>query len=285
MPFDPEFWTETLGTIVSDIVAWLPSLLGALLWLLLGWIVARLLQFILSNLLRRVGLDRVAERAGATQVLTNAGLNPSASYLIARVVYWLILLVFVLAAAESLGLQGVVETLRTVIAYVPNILAAALILLLGSLIARLLGDAVGALAVQSGLSSGVIVGQAVRYILLIFVGILTLGQLGIQTTLLTTVIIVLITAIALSLALAFGIGSRDLARNIMAGMHAKETFVIGQQLQVREQTGQLVSIGPVKVTIETQNGLISFPNSVLIEEEVAIVGRLSEGSDKGLEEA
>lgn len=285
MPFDPEFWTETLGTIVSDIVAWLPSLLGALLWLLLGWIVARLLQFILSNLLRRVGLDRVAERAGATQVLTNAGLNPSASYLIARVVYWLVLLVFVLAAAESLGLQGVVETLRTVIAYVPNILAAALILLLGSLIARLLGDAVGALAVQSGLSSGVIVGQAVRYILLIFVGILTLGQLGIQTTLLTTVIIVLITAIALSLALAFGIGSRDLARNIMAGMHAKETFVIGQQLQVREQTGQLVSIGPVKVTIETQNGLISFPNSVLIEEEVAIVGRLSEGSDKGLEEA
>jgi small-conductance mechanosensitive channel len=284
MPFDPEFWTETLGTIVSDIVAWLPSLLGALLWLLLGWIVARLLQFILSNLLRRLGLDRVAERAGATQVLTNAGLNPSASYLIARVVYWLILLVFILAAAESLGLQGVVETLRAVIAYVPNILAAALILLLGSLIARLLGDAVGALAVQSGLSSGVIVGQAVRYILLIFVGILTLGQLGIQTTLLTTVIIVLITAIALSLALAFGIGSRDLARNIMAGMHAKETFVIGQQLQVREQTGQLVSIGPVKATIETQNGLISFPNSVLIEEEVAIVGRLSEGSDKSVEE-
>jgi small-conductance mechanosensitive channel len=284
MPFDPEFWTETLGTIVSDIVAWLPSLLGALLWLVLGWIVARLLQFILSNLLRRLGLDRVAERAGATQVLTNAGLNPSASYLIARVVYWLILLVFILAAAESLGLQGVVETLRAVIAYVPNILAAALILLLGSLIARLLGDAVGALAVQSGLSSGVIVGQAVRYILLIFVGILTLGQLGIQTTLLTTVIIVLITAIALSLALAFGIGSRDLARNIMAGMHAKETFVIGQQLQVREQTGQLVSIGPVKATIETQNGLISFPNSVLIEEEVAIVGRLSEGSDKSVEE-
>ncbi|MDX1615347.1 MAG: mechanosensitive ion channel [Candidatus Promineifilaceae bacterium] len=279
MPLDPEFWTETLSDIVADVVAFVPTLVVALIWLILGWLVARVAQFILSNVLRRLGLDRIAERAGVTPALNEAGLDPSVSYLLARLVYWLVLLVFVLAAAESLGLEGVVETLRALVGYLPSVLAAALILLLGSLIARVVGDGLGALAVQSGLNGGLVLGQIVRYVLLIFAIILALGQLGIETTLLTTVTIVLITAVALALALALGIGSRDLARNIMAGMHAKDSFVVGQQLSVRGHTGRLVSIGTVKATLETEAGLVSLPNAILTEEEVTVLsgGRSAQG--------
>jgi small-conductance mechanosensitive channel len=271
MPFDPQFWTDTFSDIVANTLNWLPALVGALLWLLLGWIVARIAQFILANLLRRLGLDRVSERAGITQVLTDAHIEPSVSRLTARLVYWLILLVFVLAAAESLGLSAVADTLGTLVSYLPNVLAAALILVIGGLIARLVGDGLGALAVQSGLSAGVLLGQAVRYVLLVFVVILALGQLGIETTLLTTVTVVLITAIALALALAFGIGSRDVARNIMAGMHAKESFTIGQALKVGDISGRVVSVGTVKTVIETGDGLVSLPNTTLIDQEVTLV--------------
>jgi len=271
MQFDSELWTRSLSEIVRTIAAWAPRLAGALVWLVLGWIVARLAQFILAGLLRRLGLDRLTERAGADRVLADAGLESSASQLIARLVYWLILLVFVLAATESLGLSRVVDTLGGLVSYLPNVLAAALILLLGGLLARFVGDAVGGVATQAGVSAGPMLGQVVRYALFIFVAILALEQLQVQTTLLTTTAIALIAATALTLALSFGIGSRELAHNIMAGFHAKEAFNAGQQLKVRGHTGRLVSIGSVKTVIETEGGLISLPNSVLTNEEVTIV--------------
>ncbi len=80
-----------------------------------------------------------------------------------------------------------------------------------------------------------------------------------------------LSASSLVLALAFGIGSRELARNIMSGFHTKDAFSIGQQLSVRGYTGRLVSVGPVKITLETENGMVSLPNSVLTDEEVTLM--------------
>jgi small-conductance mechanosensitive channel len=271
MPFDPQFWTtlweETLGTIFT----WLPNLLGALLLLLIGWLVARLVQFIIGGLLRRLRLDALTERVGISRMLSNAGLDPSVANLLASLTYWLILFIFVLAATESVGLIGISEMLNRLVGYLPNVLAAALILLLGSLIAQVIGDALRGMATQAGVAAGPALGQIVRYTLLVFTIILALGQLGIQTDLLTIAASALVIATTLALALAFGFGSRDLARNIMAGYHAKEAFQEGQQLSVRNHSGQLVSIGTVKTVIKTNDGMVSLPNSVLTEEEVTVL--------------
>lgn len=270
MPWDPTFWTETLNAISRDVLAWLPNLAGALLLLLAGWIFARLVQTLLSGLLRRLGLDRLAERAGASDLLQRSGLSPSAADVLARLVFWLILLVFLLAATESLGLQGVVTTLSGLIDYLPNVFAAALILLFGGLLAKLVGDAAGALAERSGLEAGGTIGQLVRYALLVFVAILSLQQLGVETTLLTTTTLALIGAAALALAVSFGFGSRDLARNIMAGFHVREEFTVGQRLRVGGHEGQLLHIGNLKSRLETEAGEISVPNSLLAEEVVEV---------------
>jgi uncharacterized membrane protein required for colicin V production len=93
------------------------------------------------------------------------GLGNSLASLLGRFIYWLLLLIFILAAVESMGLGIVTEALSVLVGYLPNILAAALILLVGSLIARFVSDAVGAFAIQSGISSGPILGKAVQYLL------------------------------------------------------------------------------------------------------------------------
>ena len=270
MPWTAEFWTTTLNNIVTDVTTWLPRLLGALVLFVVGWIVARLMQFILAGLLRRLGADRLAERAGVTRFLANVGLDTSIANLLAQVIYWLILFVFILAAVESLGLSGVSETIGNLINFLPSVLAAAIILLLGALIARVLGDAVGAMAVQSGVTTGPVLGQAVQYVLLIFAVILALEQLGVETMLLTTVAVALISATALALALAFGLGNRELARNIMAGFHAQELFATGQNVMVGSYNGRLIAIGTVKSIIETEAGQVTVPNSTLIDEAVVI---------------
>jgi small-conductance mechanosensitive channel len=271
MPFDPQFWTNLWEETLGMVVMWLPNLLGALVLLLVGWLVARLVQFVIGGLLRRLRLDALTERVGISRMLSNAGLDTSVANLLARLAYWLILFVFVLAAAESVGLIGISEMLNRLVGYLPNVLAAALILLLGSLIAQVVGDAMRGMATQAGVAAGPALGQIVRYTLLVFTIILALGQLGIQTDLLTIAASALVIATTLALALAFGFGSRDLARNIMAGFHAKEAFKEGQQLNVRGHSGQLVSIGTVKAVIKIDEGMVSLPNSVLTEEEVTVL--------------
>jgi hypothetical protein len=271
MPFDPQFWTNLWEETLGMVVMWLPNLLGALVLLLVGWLVARLVQFVIGGLLRRLRLDALTERVGISRILSNAGLDTSVANLLARLAYWLILFVFVLAAAESVGLIGISEMLNRLVGYLPNVLAAALILLLGSLIAQVVGDAMRGMATQAGVAAGPALGQIVRYTLLVFTIILALGQLGIQTDLLTIAASALVIATTLALALAFGFGSRDLARNIMAGFHAKEAFKEGQQLNVRGHSGQLVSIGTVKAVIKIDEGMVSLPNSVLTEEEVTVL--------------
>lgn len=265
-----EFWDELLKRVLNEVMAWLPNLAAALGLLLAGWVLARVVQFVLNGLLRRIGLDKLAEQSGASAILARSGLDPSASRLLARLVYWLVLLIFVLAAAESFGLRGVAGAMGKLVAYIPRVLAAGFILLLGGLIAKVMGEAIGALAARTEGRAGAAAGQITHYGLLLVVVLLALDQLGIDTQLLNTATLVLMAATAFALAVAFGIGSRELARNIMAGLHAKEEFSVGQQLTVRSHTGRLISIGPVKSVIETSKGRVSVPNAALAEEEVTI---------------
>lgn len=271
MPFDPQFWTGLWEDTIGAVTLWIPNLLGALALLIIGWLVARLAQFVIGGLLRRLRLDALTERVGISSTLSNAGMDSSVSNLLARLTYWLILFVFILAAVESLGLIGFAETINQLVGYLPNVIAAALILLLGSLIAQVVGDALREMTIRAGVAAGPALGQVARYTLLIFAVILALAQLGIQTDLLIIAASSLLAATSLALALAFGIGSRDLARNIMAGFHAKESFQAGQRLDVRGHSGELLSIGAVKSLIRTSNGTVSLPNSVLMEEEVIVL--------------
>jgi small-conductance mechanosensitive channel len=282
MPWDPAFWSETLSQIQSGLTAWLPAILSALLLLIVGWLVARISQALIGRLLHRLGIDRLAERTGIANGLKTIGVQNTLSFLMARTTYWLILIFFILLALGALGLTDVVTSaLSGFLAFLPRLVAATVILLIGAFIARVVGDAVTAMTVGSNVPSGRVLGQAVRYSILLVVIILALDELGVQTTILTTIVIVTITALALGLALAFGLGNRDLAHGIMAGFHAREEFSPGQTLTVGDHTGQLLRIGATKALLETGEGQISIPNVALINDVVRLApdGEMAEQED------
>lgn len=271
MPWDQAFWTETIDELQSSLSTWLPAVLGALLLLLVGWLVARISQAVVVRLLRRLGLDRLADRTGIARGLTTIGVQSTLSYLLARITYWLFLIFFILLALGALGLTDVVTSaLNSFFAFLPRLVAATVIFLVGAFIARIVGDAITAMTLQSNIPSGRALGQAVRYSLLLVVVILALDELGVQTTILTTIIIVTVAAVAFGLTLAFGLGNRQLAQGIMAGFHAREEFNPGQTLTVGDHTGRLVRIGATKTLLETSEGQISLPNVVLLNEVVRL---------------
>ncbi|MRR55826.1 MAG: mechanosensitive ion channel [Deltaproteobacteria bacterium] len=273
MLWDYDYLTNILGRVLTEISSWLPSLAAALALVIFGWIAAGLSRTILVLLLRRLGFDKLTERIGVTRALTEIGIESLPAEFISRIAYWVILIVFFLAAAESLGIGGVQEALTGILSYFPSIFAALLILIFGGVIARMSGNAIGALAERSGVKGGIALGQGMRYVFLIFVAVIAVGQLGVETTLLVFTVVVLIGTLSLALAIAFGWGSREIARNVMAGFHVREAFAPGQHLTVRGHTGKLVAIGSVKFLLETGEGTVSLPNSVLTEEEVITLAK------------
>ncbi len=270
MFWDPEFWGEVFRRILTNVMEWLPNLATVLLLLLAGWLAAHLVQLFVGTVTRRLGIDRLAERIGAGKLFKDFGLEGRLSRLLARLAYWLVLLLFILVISDSMGITIVADTLQGLVIYLPRLLAAIILLLLGGLAAKLIGNGFGLFAAQSGIRGGLALGIAVRYVLLAIVIILALEQLGVDTTLLVYMATAVFGAVALALAVSFGWGSRELARNIMAGFHAREEFVIGQEVTVHGHRGQLIRIGSVKAVLETENGRISLPNRLLIEEEVIV---------------
>lgn len=271
MKFDIESFRQLFAKVIQDIMEWLPSLLGAILLLFVGWIAAFVIRFILGSLLRRIGVDKVFEKTGISAIFLSWGITSSISKLIARFAFWIVLFLFLLAATESLGLGFVAGAFKSAVAFMPRLFGSFLIISLGVLFSGVIGDALGAYADKSGLKSGSFIGTFVKYILFIFIFVVALQQLGIETVLFTGVIIILLAALVLSLAISFGIGNRELARNISAGFHARESFLPGAELVFGKHRGKLIRIGAFKFIVETKNGHVSLPNHILTEEEILII--------------
>ncbi len=127
MEFDP--WTQSLvnamSTMWGSVAAFIPRLFGALVVLLLGFVVAKLLDTLLSKLLAKLGLDRLMAGTGLTKMMARIGIQVPVSTLIGKIVYWFVLLVFLVSAADSLGLQRVSATLDVFALYLPKVFGAA----------------------------------------------------------------------------------------------------------------------------------------------------------------
>jgi len=269
MPWDPQTWskivTGALTGMFNRVAAFLPHLVGVLLVLLIGWLLAWLAQRVTRRVLARLGLDHLAERTGIADALTRAGVTMPASHLVGRIIYWLLLLTSLMIVVESLGLTAAAMALRALVAYLPHVLGAAIVLVGGALLGQFLGKGAQALAAGSGVEFHAALGRAVQYIVLVMAAILAVDQLGLNTTLLNDVLGNLLTVAGAGLALAFALGSREAVCNLLAGFYAKDLFEIGQTIKVDGHKGTLEAIGPLKAVLTTAEGSITVPNSTLMD--------------------
>ncbi|WP_028237810.1 mechanosensitive ion channel family protein [Stutzerimonas azotifigens] len=271
MEFNP--WTQSLlaamSSLWTSIAAFIPRLFGALLVVLVGFLVAKLLDTLLSKLLAKVGLDRLMAGTGLTKLLGRAGIRVPLSTLIGKIVYWFVLLVFFVSAAESLGLERVSATLDVLALYLPKVFGAALILLAGMLLAQLVNGLVRGAAEGVGLDYAGGLGRVAQGLVIIIAISVAIGQLEVKTELLNYVIAIVLTAVALAVALALGLGSRELVSQILAGIYVRELYEVGQRVSLPELEGQIEEIGTVKTLLLTDAGeIVSVPNRVLLEQRV-----------------
>ncbi|EIK52510.1 CmpX protein [Stutzerimonas stutzeri TS44] len=271
MEFDP--WTQSLLSAMSSlwasIAAFIPRLFGALVVVLLGFVVAKLLDTLLSKVLAKLGLDRLMAGTGLTKLLGRAGIRVPVSVLIGKVVYWFVLLIFLVSAAESLGLERVSATLDVLALYVPKVFGAALILIAGVLLAQLFSGMVRGAAESVGIDYANGLARIAQGLVIIIAISVSIGQLEIKTELLNYVIAIVLITVGLAVALAFGLGSRELASQILAGIYVRELYQVGQRVTLEDIEGQIEEIGTVKTLLLTNDGeLVSVANRVLLERRV-----------------
>lgn len=275
MQFD--IWTQSLltamNTLWGKLAGFIPNLLGALVVVLLGFVIAKLLDALLSKLLAKLlaklGLDRLMGGTGLTKLLARVGIQVPVSTLVGKIVYWFVLLVFLVSAAESLGLQRVSATLDVLALYLPKVFGAALVLIVGVLLAQLVNSVVRGAADGVGLEYANGLGRIAQWLVIIISISVAVGQLEVKTDLLNYIIAIVLITVGLAAALALGLGSREVAGQIIAGIYVRELYQVGQQVKVGDVEGTIEEIGTVKTILLTEEGeLVSLANRLLLDQRV-----------------
>lgn len=206
---------EPLAALGSQVLALLPNLLAMVIILSVGWAVAWMLGLAVERLLRVIGLDRLSDRLGATTALARGGVKADPSHLIGRSAYWLVLLFAVSAALGALHLEPINRVAQSLLAYIPRLLAAALILVAGYLLANFVAQAVLIAAVNAGLPPARAVATLSRWGVLMVAVAMALEQLGIAQTIVVVGFGLTMGGLVLAAAIAFGLGAKDLAKEFL----------------------------------------------------------------------
>ncbi len=206
---------KTLAGFGERLSAFGPNLVAMLLILLLGLIAAGALRLALRVALPRVGFDRFAQRLGLSEVLHKSGIDAPASRVAAVAVAWLVLAAFVLLAIGALNLQVAMDLVAKGFAYLPQLLIAAALLLLGSLIAGFLRRSVLIAAVNAGLPAARLLAGGIHTALMVLFVAMALEHLGVGRQVILTSFTIMFGGVVFALSLAFGLAGRDLAQQIL----------------------------------------------------------------------
>ncbi len=200
---------QSLQGALSTFLGYIPQLIGAILILIIGYIVARILRALVARVLKAVGFDRWMEHGGIKQFFDRAQTRETPATVLGKLVFWLVFIIAITMAADALGIRQVSQVLGQLIAYIPSIIAAILILVLAALLANFLAGIV------RGATGSDLLSNVARYAIIVYAAFAAITELGIAVQLTAPTFLIILGAVALAGAIAFGWGGRDVAKDII----------------------------------------------------------------------
>jgi hypothetical protein len=205
---------QALHELARGFAHFLPRLIVMLILAFVGWVIAYVVKVVLRSILRLIKFDKLAENAGASQLLTKAAM-PSATEIVSRFVFWVAWIGFILLGVSVLGILGLQEQIARFLVFVPRLFVALFILFLGLLSASFFSRAALLAAVNANVPSPRVLSLAIRSIIIVFVFSIVFEELGLAEQTMLVAFGIAFGALMLGLAIAFGMGGRDLARSFL----------------------------------------------------------------------
>ncbi|GGH11383.1 mechanosensitive ion channel family protein [Silvibacterium dinghuense] len=257
---------DSFRSLGASVLAALPKVAVGIVLVVLGLVVAKVIEIILRTLLVRLRFDSLVERAGIDKALQRIGLRQQLNLFLPKLIYFLIIFLLAKTASDALGLTAISNAIGAFFDYLPNIIAALLLMILGTTLGQFAGQMVTQAAENAGIDSAPTLGKLVSALIVFIVAMMAIGQLKIDTEMVRIVTSFLLGAGALAFGLAFGLGTRDIVRNIVSGFYVRKVLVIGKPLEVAGQNGVLTAITATHTILESDGRDIVIANSNFMEQ-------------------
>jgi len=205
-----QLFVKPLLEIWTKLTAIIPNILASLTFLLIGLTLARIVTTLAEKSLKKIQLDDYTSKVGINEILARVGFGKSPIFVITFVVYWSIMLVFIILAANVLNLMVITSMLEKFMFFIPKLVVAVIMLFGGLLFARFMHEVIKNSAIANNLKGGVTLAKLVHGVILVFAAMIALEQLGIAMILITSLFQIMIAAFGLAFALAVGLGAKDL---------------------------------------------------------------------------
>jgi len=257
---------DAFADLGNLIVSAIPKIAVGILLISLGLVVAKLIEVGLRTMLIRVRFDILMARVGVTAALRRIGLRQQLSLVLPKLVYFLIIFLLAKTASDAIGLFAISNAIGSFFSYLPNVLAALLLLILGATVGQFTGRMVTQAAENAGLDSAPALGRLISGLIIFLIAMMAIGQLKIDTGMVRIVTSFVLGAAALGFGLAFGLGTRDIVRNIVTGFYTRKFLMIGKTLTIAGQSGTLIAITPTHTVLNNEGQEIIVSNASFLEQ-------------------
>ncbi len=260
---------QTVQDILLDLYTsftnFIPNFITGLVIIAIGWLISRIVRWVVGRVARTAGLDRAVAKIGITEGLASANIKQTPSELVALLLYWYIFLSFILEGFKAMELGELLQPIQSLIEFLPVGIVSLVLLILGIMFARFAGNAVSGAMEAIGIEFHETLGSIVRSLIIAFVVIIVMEQIGLDTSVVSTILSSTIIIIIGGLALAFGLGGRTVTRNVLAGFYARELFEPGDVIEIDGEDGMIEGIGTLNSELRVGRDRVTIPNTRLTE--------------------
>ena len=254
-------------SIFEKIGGYLPNVLGAIVVLTVGWLGAKILRSVTVRILRVCGIVELSKKIKFHDMLTKVGITHTLDQIIGGLVYFTVLFIFLISASEILGFKLVLDTLNKFIAYLPHVFGAFLILIIALYLAKVIKDGLASASSSLNIAYAGALSSMLEILIVGFGIVMALTELGLDMTIFTANITIIISGIVLALALSIGLGSRSIMSNVLARYYTAQLFHVGDSVSLGGEKGTIIKVTPVSILIKTEDGeQLYIPNERIIKE-------------------
>jgi hypothetical protein len=262
LTFAQDLWSQFLHVI--------PKILVGIGFIIIAWIFLKVVNVVLKKLLKFSKIDSLTTKLNEAELFGKSDYTVVPSKIILKFVKYLLILIFVVIASDMLGLHMISEGIGSFIAYLPVLISALLIFVIGVYVGSVIKITIQNTFKSMELTGGNLVGNIVFYLIVIFIAITALNQAGVDTEIITSNITLILGSILVSFTIAFGLGARDVITRLLFGFYSRKNFEIGQHIKTKKIEGVIQHIDNICITIKTDKGIVVLPIKHFVDQKVEI---------------
>ncbi|MBK9737229.1 MAG: mechanosensitive ion channel [Saprospiraceae bacterium] len=261
---------EALQSMLIGMLSAIPKFITAIIIIVAGIMISRIVMAIVSKTLHSIKIDDLGNKINQIDILSKNNLEIKLSLVIGKMVYYMMMLIFVMAAVGVLDMPVLAELIKDLITFVPNLLVAFFILIGGLLLADILKNVVETTCKSIGMPSASIIASFVFYFIFINVIIVAMSQAKINTEFFAQNISIIIAGGVLAFSIGYGFASKDLVASFLASYYTKDKFLVGDKVTVNGVTGVIINIDKSSVTVDSGDRDIIIPLNKILQDNIEI---------------